>query len=75
MAAAGLDTAGLLAPGDFSFASGTRAAQALLDLPSPPTAIIASNDQMALATLDVTRERGLAVPDALSLVSFDDTPI
>ena len=75
MAAAGLDTADLLAPGDFSFASGTRAAHALLDLASPPTAIIASNDQMALATLDVARERGLAVPDALSLVSFDDTPI
>jgi LacI family transcriptional regulator len=75
MQAAGHDTAGLLAQGDFSYASGERAARALLDADVPPTAIIASNDQMALATLEVARQRGIAVPDQLSLISFDNTPL
>ncbi|MBN8501685.1 MAG: substrate-binding domain-containing protein, partial [Sphingomonadales bacterium] len=40
-----------------------------------PSAIIASNDQMALATLEVARQRGLIVPTDLSLISFDNTPL
>ncbi|OSZ67083.1 LacI family transcriptional regulator [Sphingomonas sp. IBVSS1] len=75
MAAAGLDTAGLLDAGDFSHASGRAAALRLLDPPERPTAIIASNDQMAVATLEVARELGLVVPDDLSIISFDNTPI
>jgi LacI family transcriptional regulator len=75
MVAAGLETDGLLAQGDFSFASGKRAANQLLDQDAPPSAIVASNDQMALATLEVGRERGIEVPRDLSLISFDDTPI
>lgn len=75
MAAAGLPSDGLLAAGDFSHASGRAAALALLDPPQRPTAIIASNDQMAIATLEVARELGLAVPADLSLISFDNTPI
>ncbi|WP_203311090.1 MULTISPECIES: LacI family DNA-binding transcriptional regulator [Sphingomonas] len=75
MAAAGLETESLLLRGDFGYASGREAATGLLASAAPPTAIIASNDQMALATMEVARERGLAVPDALSVVSFDDTPI
>ncbi len=75
MAELDLPTEGLFAAGDFSFASGRDAAQALLSGPQPATAIIASNDQMALATLEVARERGLAIPEDLSLISFDNTPI
>jgi LacI family transcriptional regulator len=75
MAAAGLDTGGLLAEGDFSYASGRTAVAHLLEGSTPPTAIIASNDRMALATLDVARERGRDVPRDLSLISFDDTPV
>lgn len=75
MATRGLATDGLLAQGDFSYAAGTAAARALLGGAAPPTAIIASNDQMALATLEFARERGIEVPADLSLVSFDDTPI
>lgn len=75
MADAGLDTANLLACGDFSRQSGLEAARQLLALDHPPTAIIASNDQMALATLEVAREQGLDVPQDLSLISFDNTPI
>jgi LacI family transcriptional regulator len=72
MAAKGCDTSRLLATGDFSHASGLDAAATLLE--AGATAIIASNDQMALATLDVARDRGLRIPEHLSLVSFDDTP-
>lgn len=71
----GLVTEGLMAQGDFSYESGESAARALLLSGSPPTAIIASNDRMALACLAVAREQGLAVPADLSLVSFDNTPV
>jgi LacI family transcriptional regulator len=75
MAAAGLRTAGLLAEGDFSYASGEIAVRQLLELGERPTAIIASNDQMALATLEVARSLGISVPRDLSLISFDNTPL
>ncbi|MGW8135858.1 LacI family DNA-binding transcriptional regulator [Sphingomonas zeae] len=75
MAAADLPTDHLLEQGDFGLASGRAATLALLDGPVSPTAIIASSDQMALATLELARERGLEVPADLSIVSFDDTPI
>jgi LacI family transcriptional regulator len=75
MAQAGLPDAGLCVPGDFSYESGREAALALLHLDPAPTAIIASNDQMALATLDIAHERNLAVPGDLSIISFDNTPV
>lgn len=75
MEAQGLPTAGLCVRGDFSFESGLHAAAELLDVDEPPTAIIASNDQMALAVLQVANERGLAIPRDLSLISFDNTPV
>jgi LacI family transcriptional regulator len=75
MADAGLQADGLLQAGDFTYASGERAARALLALTTPPTAIIASNDQMALATLEVARTLGRLVPDDLSIISFDNTPM
>ncbi len=75
MAQAGLAIDGLLADGDFSYASGEQAARTLLDRPDRPSAIIASNDQMALATLEVARSLGLVVPRDLSLISFDNTPL
>lgn len=75
MQEAGLSPDGLLASGDFSYASGQAASRHLLSLRDRPTAVIASNDQMALATLEVARELGLAVPEDLSLISFDNTPL
>jgi LacI family transcriptional regulator len=63
----------LIAPGTFTFESGVVAAEQLLALSDRPTAILASNDEMALATLHVASRLGLRVPD-LSVVSFDDTP-
>ena len=75
MEAAGLETGGLCTSGDFSYASGKAAAEALLALPDPVTAIVASNDQMALAAVDLARASGLEVPRDLSVVSFDNTPM
>lgn len=76
MRAAGLpDDPALAAAGDFGFESGRRAAAALLTLAERPSAIVASSDRMALATIEVARERGLRVPDDLSVVSFDDSPM
>jgi LacI family transcriptional regulator len=75
MNAAGIAQDGLCAKGDFSYESGVAAANALLDLGAPATAIIASNDQMTLAALDTANKRGLKVPEDLSLISFDNTPV
>ncbi|MBX7541223.1 LacI family DNA-binding transcriptional regulator [Qipengyuania sphaerica] len=72
---AGFAHDGLAQRGDFGFETGMEAARKLLDLPDRPTAIIASSDQMALATLELARKRGLDVPRDLSLVSFDNSPI
>ncbi len=41
----------------------------------PPTAIFASNDDMAAATVSVAHRRGLNVPEDLSIVGFDDTAL
>ncbi len=75
MEAAGLPQDGLCTRGDFSYESGVIAANKLLGVRIPPTAIIASNDQMTLATLDTASQHGLKVPDDLSLISFDNTPV
>jgi LacI family transcriptional regulator len=75
MKAAGLDPSELLAEGDFGYESGERGARQLLSLQDPVTAIIASSNQMALASMTVARSQGLEVPADLSLISFDDTPI
>lgn len=75
LAAAGIDAADhLTAHGDFSFSSGVRAMEQLMAAPVRPTAVIASNDEMAFAVLHVASAHGLTVPDDLSVISFDDTP-
>jgi LacI family transcriptional regulator len=54
--------------------AGYRAGQQLLDLAAPPSAILAVNDQLALAVLRAAGDRGRHVPADLSLASFDDIP-
>jgi LacI family transcriptional regulator len=76
MAAAGLPVEReLVQPGAFSFRSGVGCAERLLSLPRPPTAIFASNDDMALGVMAVANRMRLAVPQALSVAGFDDSPI
>ncbi len=65
----------LVVPGDYSIESGRRAARALLDLPAPPTAIFAGNDDMAAGALAIAHERGIAVPEQLSIAGFDDSDL
>lgn len=55
-----------------SYLAGRDGAHALLDLPEPPTGLVCYNDRMALGALDAARERGLRVPDDLSIVGFDN---
>lgn len=59
-------------PGDFSVESGHAAVMALLDGTPVPTAVFCFSDQMALGALAACRDRGIRVPEALSIVGFDD---
>jgi LacI family transcriptional regulator len=51
---------------------GYHAAGELLDLPAPPTALIGFNDKVAVGALAAAAQRGLRVPQDLSVVGFDD---
>jgi LacI family transcriptional regulator len=63
-----------VAQGYFTYRSGLEAAQKLLDT-FKPTAIFASNDDMAAATMAMAHRKGLDVPGDLSVAGFDDTPL
>ena len=67
--------AALMAQGSFHFDSGLRAAETLLAQNNPPTAIFASNDDMAAAVVAVAYRKGLRIPKDLSVAGFDDTPL
>ncbi|HUO99158.1 MAG TPA: LacI family DNA-binding transcriptional regulator [Rhizomicrobium sp.] len=66
---------GLTVQGYFSYRSGLDAAETLLTRRVLPTAIFASNDDMAAAVVSVAHRKGLDVPGDLSVVGFDDTSI
>lgn len=51
-----------------------RQAQRLLCLTTPPTAVVAGNDQIAMGILDAARDLRISVPEQLSVVGFDDIP-
>jgi LacI family transcriptional regulator len=63
-----------VAQGYFTYRSGLEAAEKLLDT-YRPTAIFASNDDMAAAAMAVAHRKGLDVPGDLSVAGFDDTPL
>ena len=65
----------LVVAGEFSYDSGFAATNGLLDLPQPPTAVFAANDDMAAGAICAICERGLSVPKDVSVCGFDDTPI
>ena len=65
----------LLRAGDYTLRSGVRAAEQLLDLDEPPTAIFCANDDMAAGVMAVAHRRGVKIPDQLSVTGFDDTSI
>jgi LacI family transcriptional regulator len=57
---------------DYQFEPGAVAAGSLLELPDPPTAIFAFNDSIAIGAMEAATERGVRVPEDLSVVGFDD---
>jgi LacI family transcriptional regulator len=61
--------------GYFVFESGLESGNALLAMPERPTAIFASNDDMAAGVLMAAHQRGIDVPGQLSVAGFDDAPI
>lgn len=65
----------LMREGDYTFGSGAAAGEALLDLPSAPTAIFASNDEMAAGVLSAAHRRGVALPARLSVAGFGDDAV
>ena len=65
----------LVVDGDMSFDSGLDAAKSLLGLAVRPTAIFASNDDVAAAVTSLAHRQGLDIPHDLSVAGFDDTPI
>jgi len=65
----------LVAQGLFTYRSGLDVAEQLLDVPNPPSAIFASNDDMAAATVAVAHRHGLDVPNDLTVCGFDDTAL
>jgi LacI family transcriptional regulator len=63
----------LIATGDFTYRSGLAAAEALLTLPERPSAVFASNDDMAAAVVAVAHRHRLDLPGDISVCGFDDT--
>ncbi len=61
--------------GGYTFESGVACAEQLLALKPRPTAIFASNDEMAAGVYRVAHRLGLSVPGELSIVGFDDSPL
>jgi LacI family xylobiose transport system transcriptional regulator len=76
-----LETAGLtpdprlVREGTFHHEAGYAAGRDLLALPDRPTAVFAGNDLQALGVYEAARERGLRIPEDLSVVGFDDLPL
>ncbi|MFI9586634.1 LacI family DNA-binding transcriptional regulator [Streptomyces sp. NPDC052236] len=60
--------------GEFSESGGRRRMRELLDLAEPPTAVFVCSDGMALGVYQALAERGLRVPEDISVVGFDDLP-
>jgi DNA-binding LacI/PurR family transcriptional regulator len=61
--------------GDHKLEGGLQAMQEILRAKRLPTAVLASNDLMAVGAMGALREKGLRVPDDISVVGFDDLPI
>lgn len=62
----------LIASGDYTTVTGISGARHLLGLEDSPSAIFASNDQMAMGVFQVAEEMGLRIPDDFSVIGFDN---
>jgi len=64
----------LIVSGDYTTKTGVEGGQKLLSLEDRPTAIFASNDQMAMGVYQIAEKMGLSIPNDFSLVGFDNIP-
>jgi len=64
----------LIQTGRYAPETGVVAANALLSMPAPPTAIFVANHESSVGVLRVVSERGLLIPDDLSLLFYEDSP-
>jgi LacI family transcriptional regulator len=64
----------LFVEADWELGPGAAAAAQLLELDDPPTAIFGFNDAIAIGAIKAAQERGLRVPEDVSIVGFDDLP-
>jgi LacI family transcriptional regulator, galactose operon repressor len=64
----------LIVSGDYTTVTGAQCARELLALENPPTAIFASNDQTAIGVFQVAEELRIRIPEALSVIGFDNIP-
>jgi LacI family transcriptional regulator len=65
----------LVLPGNWEPPTGHAHTMTLMDLPDPPTAIFVANDMMAVGVYDALKERGLGIPEDVSVVGYDDREI
>lgn len=63
----------LVIQGEYSYLSGFRSAEQMLCLESPPTAILASNDDMAAGVIAMAHRKSMRVPEDLTVCGFDDS--
>ncbi|MBN1965018.1 MAG: LacI family DNA-binding transcriptional regulator [Anaerolineae bacterium] len=66
-------TPGPACAGDYSIRSGYEAAHQIVDTGEPFTAVVVGTDNMALGAMRAFRERGLCIPEEVSVVGFDNT--
>lgn len=64
-----------LLTGGYTFESGVECGQQLIELEQPPTAVFCGNDEMAVGVFKAARDAGVRIPEDLSVVGFDDSPI
>ena len=65
----------LIVQGNYTFESGLEQGRVLLAMAQRPSAIFASNDEMAAGVIQAAYEHGVRVPDELSVVGFDDSTL
>jgi DNA-binding LacI/PurR family transcriptional regulator len=64
-----------LIQGDFTTEGGYQAGLKLMELSEPPTAVFCANDETAAGVVQAARTKGVPIPQALSIVGFDNAPI
>jgi LacI family transcriptional regulator len=64
-----------LMTGGYTFESGITCGERLLSLDDPPTAVFTGNDEMAIGVYQAMRRAGLRIPEDLSIVGYDDSPM